>query len=129
MGCGVSDRHRLQLLQWNLPRSSRLPMSSQALADGWKVLRGSSRRGSVIDLLWRRSLFLNLVFGIAAAWAIARFEFPGKPLLITLIDLPFLRLYRWSPASSTSSCLPPKDLGPCLMTGNIQIIFATPVEL
>jgi sulfate/thiosulfate transport system permease protein len=32
---------------------------------------------------------LNLVFGIAAAWAIAKFSFPGKNLLITLIDLPF----------------------------------------
>ncbi|MBL8481649.1 MAG: sulfate ABC transporter permease subunit CysW [Rhodocyclaceae bacterium] len=31
----------------------------------------------------------NLVFGVAAAWAIARFEFRGKSLLITLIDLPF----------------------------------------
>ncbi len=31
----------------------------------------------------------NLVFGIAAAWAIAKFEFKGKSLLITLIDLPF----------------------------------------
>lgn len=32
---------------------------------------------------------LNLVFGIAAAWAIAKFEFKGKSMLITLIDLPF----------------------------------------
>ena len=31
---------------------------------------------------------LNLVFGIAAAWAISKFEFKGKSLLITLIDLP-----------------------------------------
>lgn len=31
----------------------------------------------------------NLVFGVAAAWAIAKFEFKGKSLLITLIDLPF----------------------------------------
>ena len=31
----------------------------------------------------------NAVFGVAAAWAIARFDFPGKGLLITLIDLPF----------------------------------------
>ena len=31
----------------------------------------------------------NLVFGLSAAWAIAKFEFPGKSLLITLIDLPF----------------------------------------
>jgi sulfate transport system permease protein len=32
---------------------------------------------------------LNLVFGVAAVWAIAKFEFPGKNVLITLIDLPF----------------------------------------
>ena len=32
---------------------------------------------------------LNVVFGIAAAWAITKFEFRGKNLLITLIDLPF----------------------------------------
>ena len=31
----------------------------------------------------------NLVFGLAAAWAIAKFKFPGKSLLLTLIDLPF----------------------------------------
>lgn len=35
------------------------------------------------------SVPLNLVFGLAAAWAIARFEFRGKQFLITLIDLPF----------------------------------------
>jgi sulfate transport system permease protein len=32
---------------------------------------------------------LNLVFGVAAAWCIAKFRFPGKTLLISLIDLPF----------------------------------------
>ena len=32
---------------------------------------------------------LNLVFGVAAAWAVAKFEFPGKSVLISLIDLPF----------------------------------------
>ncbi len=35
------------------------------------------------------SVPLNLVFGVAAAWAIAKFDFRGKNLLITLIDLPF----------------------------------------
>ena len=35
------------------------------------------------------SVPLNLVFGVAAAWAIAKFEFRGKQILITLIDLPF----------------------------------------
>ncbi len=32
---------------------------------------------------------LNLVFGVAAAWSISKFQFPGKQFLITLIDLPF----------------------------------------
>lgn len=32
---------------------------------------------------------LNVAFGMAAAWAIARFDFPGRHLLVTLIDLPF----------------------------------------
>ena len=32
---------------------------------------------------------LNLVFGVAAAWAIAKFEFPGKAILTTFVDLPF----------------------------------------
>jgi len=35
------------------------------------------------------SVPLNVVFGLAAAWTIAKFEFPGKALLITIIDLPF----------------------------------------
>jgi sulfate transport system permease protein len=35
------------------------------------------------------SVPLNLVFGVAAAWLIAKFDFPGKSFLITLIDLPF----------------------------------------
>jgi sulfate/thiosulfate transport system permease protein len=32
---------------------------------------------------------VNLIFGVAAAWCVAKFEFPGKHLLVTLIDLPF----------------------------------------
>ena len=35
------------------------------------------------------SVSLNLVFGVIAAWAIAKFDFRGKTFLITLIDLPF----------------------------------------
>ncbi|MGH6873672.1 MAG: sulfate/thiosulfate ABC transporter permease CysW, partial [Aestuariivirgaceae bacterium] len=35
------------------------------------------------------ALVANLIFGIAAAWAIARFDFPGRTLLTALIDLPF----------------------------------------
>jgi sulfate transport system permease protein len=35
------------------------------------------------------SVGINLIFGVIAAWAVSKFEFPGKTLLITLIDLPF----------------------------------------
>jgi sulfate transport system permease protein len=35
------------------------------------------------------AVVLNVIFGVAAAWAIARFRFPGRTLLITLIDIPF----------------------------------------
>ena len=69
---------------------------------------------------------MNLVFGLAAAWAISKFQFPGKSILITLIDLPFavspviaglifvllFGLRGW--------------LGPWLDAHNIQIIFAVP---
>jgi len=34
-------------------------------------------------------VLLNTTFGVAAAWAIARFRFPGRTILTTLIDLPF----------------------------------------
>jgi sulfate/thiosulfate transport system permease protein len=32
---------------------------------------------------------INLIFGVAAAWSVTRFDFPGKTILLTLIDLPF----------------------------------------
>ena len=35
------------------------------------------------------SVPLNLIFGLTAAWAITKFQFPGKNFLVTLIDLPF----------------------------------------
>ena len=72
------------------------------------------------------SVPLNVLFGVAAAWAIAKFEFQGKNLLLTLIDLPFavspvvaglifvLLLGKFSP------------LGGLLDAHGIKIIFAVP---
>jgi sulfate transport system permease protein len=72
------------------------------------------------------SLPLNLVFGIAASWAIAKFEFRGKSLLITLIDLPFAV----SPVISGLIYVllfgMQGWLGPWLSRHDIQIIFAVP---
>jgi sulfate transport system permease protein len=69
---------------------------------------------------------LNTLFGVAAAWAIAKFEFAGKTVLTTLIDLPFsvspvvaglvyvllFSIHGW--------------FGPLLAAWNIQVIFALP---
>jgi sulfate/thiosulfate transport system permease protein len=72
------------------------------------------------------SVSLNLVFGVAAAWAIAKFEFKGKTLLITLIDLPF----SVSPVISGLVFVllfgAQGYLGPWLMAHGIHILFAMP---
>ena len=69
---------------------------------------------------------LNLVFGVAAAWAIAKFEFRGKNLLITLIDLPF----SVSPVVSGLIYVLVFGLqgwlGPWLAEHDLKIIFAVP---
>lgn len=69
---------------------------------------------------------LNLVFGVAAAWAIAKFEFVGKSILITLIDLPF----SISPVVSGLIYVLIFGLqgwlGPWLAAHDIRIIFAVP---
>jgi sulfate transport system permease protein len=69
---------------------------------------------------------LNLVFGIAAAWAIAKFEFFGKSLLTTLIDLPFAV----SPVISGLIYVllfgAQGWLGPWFAAHDIKIIFAVP---
>jgi sulfate transport system permease protein len=68
----------------------------------------------------------NLVFGLAASWAIAKFEFKGKSLLTTLIDLPF------SVSPVTSGLIyvllfgAQGYFGPWLQANNVHIIFAVP---
>jgi sulfate/thiosulfate transport system permease protein len=69
---------------------------------------------------------LNMTFGIAAAWAVTRFSFPGKGVLITLIDLPFAV----SPVISGLVFVLLFGLqgyfGPWLAEHDIRIIFAVP---
>lgn len=68
----------------------------------------------------------NLVFGVAAAWTIAKFDFPGKSLLLTLIDLPFAV----SPVISGLIYVlvfgAQGWFGPWLIEHDIKIIFAVP---
>ena len=68
---------------------------AQAFSGGlrlyWKSLEDPDSRAAIRLTLTVAAISvpLNLIFGIAAAWAIAKFEVRGKALLVTLIDLPF----------------------------------------
>lgn len=75
-----------------------LPLANvfaQALAKGWRfyweaLVHPDSRAAIRLTLLVSVICVpLNMLFGLAASWAIAKFEFRGKSFLITLIDLPF----------------------------------------
>ena len=72
------------------------------------------------------SVPLNCVFGVAAAWAITKFDFRGKNLLITLIDLPF----SVSPVIAGLIYVllfgAPGPFGTWLSDHNLKIIFAVP---
>ncbi|WP_232628033.1 sulfate ABC transporter permease subunit CysW [Methylobacterium sp. Leaf118] len=105
---------------------------AQALAKGWGAYLSAftepDARSAIRLTLTVAAIAVpfNLVFGVAAAWAIAKFEFRGKNLLVTLIDLPF----SVSPVVSGliyvlvfgSNGL----FGAFLIQHDIQVIFAIP---
>jgi sulfate/thiosulfate transport system permease protein len=105
---------------------------AEALKKGWVVYLAAITEADALAAL-RLTLAaaaiavpINMVFGVAAAWAIAKFDFRGKNLLTTLIDLPFsvspviagliyvllFGLQGW--------------LGPALREHDLRIIFAVP---
>jgi sulfate transport system permease protein len=104
-----------------------------AFADGarayWDALTGDPDTVHAIILtlvVAPTAVAANLVFGIAAAWTIARFRFSGRTLLLTLIDLPF----SVSPVVAGLIFVLifglQGYLGPWLREHGIRIIFATP---
>lgn len=68
---------------------------SEALKDGWKTYVTALKDPAAWSaihltlLVTAISVPVNTIFGLAASWAIAKFEFTGKSLLLTLIDIPF----------------------------------------
>jgi len=104
----------------------------EALRKGWDVYVASITEPdawSAIKLTLVAAAIavpLNLVFGVAAAWAIAKFEFRGKNVLLTLIDLPF----SVSPVISGLIYVLLFGLqgyfGPWLREHDIKILFAVP---
>ena len=105
---------------------------SEALRKGWGAyLAALTNRDALaavrLTLLTAAiAVPLNLFFGVSAAWAIAKFEFPGKRVLITLIDLPF----SVSPVISGLIYVlmfgAQGWFGPWLAEHDIKIIFAVP---
>jgi sulfate transport system permease protein len=105
---------------------------AQALAKGWQVYLESftdadTRAAIRLTLLTAAIVVpINTIFGICASWAIAKFEFKGKSLLITLIDLPFAV----SPVIAGLIFVllfgAQGWFGPWLQERNVSIIFAVP---
>ena len=106
-----------------------------ALAKGMAACWNAITNAAALDAI-RLTLFissasvsLNLVFGVGAAWTITKFQFRGKGLLITLIDLPF----SVSPVVSGLIFVllfgAQGWLGPWLQAQDIRIIFAWPAIL
>jgi len=105
---------------------------AEAFKKGWELYLAAITEPdawSAIQLtLWVAaiSLPLNLVFGVAAAWAIAKFQFRGKQFLITLIDLPF----SVSPVVAGLVFVllfgAQGWLGPWLMEHDLKIVYAVP---
>jgi sulfate/thiosulfate transport system permease protein len=104
----------------------------QAFGQGWQlywasVTEPAARSAVLLTLLVVAvAVPLNTVFGVAAAWAIAKFQFRGKSLLLTLIDLPFAV----SPVISGLVFVllfgAQGTFGPWLIAHDIRIIFAVP---
>ncbi len=104
----------------------------EAFHEGWKTYLRALQDPAALSaikltlLVAGISLPLNTVFGLAASWAIAKFEFKGKAILITLIDMPFAV----SPVVSGLIYVLVFGmqgwLGPTLQKYDIQIIFAVP---
>lgn len=105
---------------------------SEAFKQGFDLYWEALQEPDTLSAIWLTIIValvvlpFNILFGVAAAWAISKFEFRGKSLLITLIDLPFAV----SPVVAGLLFIlifgRQGWLGPWLQTNDIKIIFALP---
>jgi sulfate transport system permease protein len=105
---------------------------TQSFAKGWAAYRDALREPDTLSALKLTLLTaavavpLNALFGVCAAWAIARFRFPGKNVLVTLIDLPFAVSPVISGLIYVLMFGSRGWFGPWLQAHDIKIIFAVP---
>ena len=101
---------------------------SKGFGTSWAVLQNNDTLSAIrLTLLVAAiSVPLNLVFGLSASWAITKFSFPGKSLLISLIEIPF----SVSPVISGLIFVLLFGLrgllGPWLVEHDLKVIFALP---
>lgn len=105
---------------------------ARAFAQGWAIYRDNILHPDTLHAIWLTTVVavivvpINVAFGIAAAWAIARFDFWGKRLLVLAIEIPF----SISPiiAGICYLLLYGRQglLGPLLLGNGVQILFAIP---
>lgn len=104
----------------------------RAFSAGWQAYADNILSPDTLHAIWLTTMValivvpINITFGVAAAWAITKFRFPGRSVLITLIEIPF----SISPiiAGICYLLLYGRQglLGPWLMAHDMQIMFALP---
>ncbi|WP_169308775.1 sulfate ABC transporter permease subunit CysW [Paracoccus gahaiensis] len=105
---------------------------ARAFSEGWQVYASNILDPAMLHAIWLTSLVavivvpLNIAFGIAAAWAVAKHRFPGRGVLVTMIEIPF----SISPiiAGICYLLLYGRQglLGPWLGEVDLQVMFALP---
>jgi sulfate/thiosulfate transport system permease protein len=105
---------------------------ARAFAQGWQVYAANILNPMTLHAIWLTTLVaiivvpLNVAFGIAAAWAVAKHRFPGRGLLVVAIEIPF----SISPiiAGICYLLLYGRQglVGPWLQANDLQVVFALP---
>ncbi len=105
---------------------------ARAFSSGWEVYAANILHPMTLHAIWLTTVTaiivvpLNVAFGIAAAWAVAKHRFPGRGILVTIIEIPF----SISPiiAGICYLLLYGRQglLGPWLQANDLQVLFALP---
>lgn len=105
---------------------------ARAFSEGWQVYAANILHPMTLHAIWLTTITaiivvpLNVAFGIAAAWAVAKHRFPGRGILVTIIEIPF----SISPiiAGICYLLLYGRQglLGPWLQANDLQVMFALP---
>lgn len=105
---------------------------ARAFSQGWQVYAANILHPATLHAIWLTTITalivvpVNVAFGIAAAWAVAKHRFPGRGILVTIIEIPF----SISPIIAGIAYLLLYGrqglLGPWLQANDLQVLFALP---